>query len=801
MKRFLAGMVLIFPFLLPAQNIIVKDAGTLEPIPNVTVFTPSHSISGLTDRNGIIHFDQLSAADTLIFRHASYRKKVMSYPDMEKSGFNILLQEKDYKLDEFIISANKWEQKENEVPIHISLLKSKDIDFFQAPTAADLLSYSHEIFVQKSQLGGGSPMIRGFAANRILLVIDGVRMNNLIFRSGNLQNSILIDPNSIEEAEILFGPGSVIYGSDALGGVFDFHTRKLSLTTDSSRFMASGLFRFASAAKEQSKHIELTFEHKNWASFTSFSHSAFGDLRMGKTADPRMLRQTYVRRLANHDSIIVNDNPLIQRFSGYDQWNVLQKLKFRINPSWDLQYAFHFTTSTDIPRYDKLHETKDSLPKYGDWHYGPQRWMMNQIQINGKLQRNPLMNMIKIMFAQQKVQESRIKRKFNNDREKHYIEDVEVFSLNLDAEKFLNKNSILTYGLEAIRNDVRSGAYSLNLTNGNRDSIGSRYPNGKNYSLSMGGFMHWKWNVCPRLSFQSGLRYEVYRLYAGFSNRSIYSLDSLPENIFLHDRALSGSAGMVYRFHPGWRASANFSTGFRTPNLDDIAKIFDAEPGTMVVINPALQSEDAYNGDLGLTYSQGEKLKIKLTAFYSLLVNIMVREDFQWNGLDSLYVNDEWLRLRAVVNAGKGNIYGISGQLKYQFTNSLSTQLYYTWMRGRDGMGDALRHVSPPFGSLFLNYEKKQWKASAYIIYNGEIPYVNLAPSERKKIQNYALDAENHPYSPAWYTLNFKLRYRYSKNFSLHLGIENLLDKAYRPYSSGIVAPGRNFLLSLNVHI
>ena len=80
------------------------------------------------------------------------------------------------------------------------------------------------VFIQKSQLGGGSPMIRGFSTNRILIVVDGVRMNNAIYRSGNLQNIISIDALATEEAEVIFGPGSIIYGSDDIGGVMDFHS-------------------------------------------------------------------------------------------------------------------------------------------------------------------------------------------------------------------------------------------------------------------------------------------------------------------------------------------------------------------------------------------------------------------------------------------------------------------------------------------------------------------------------------------------------------------------------------------------
>ncbi|MCK7536351.1 MAG: Plug domain-containing protein [Marinilabiliales bacterium] len=103
------------------------------------------------------------------------------------------------------------------------------MEFDNPQTSADLLAKSNEVFVQKSQLGGGSPMIRGFSTNKILLVVDGVRMNNAIYREGNLQNVLSLDANTIENSEIIFGPGSVTYGSDALGGVMDFHTKELNL--------------------------------------------------------------------------------------------------------------------------------------------------------------------------------------------------------------------------------------------------------------------------------------------------------------------------------------------------------------------------------------------------------------------------------------------------------------------------------------------------------------------------------------------------------------------------------------------
>ena len=109
-------------------------------------------------------------------------------------------------------------------------VKKTELDLPQ--TSADLLYYGGEIRIQKSQGAGGSPVIRGFEANRVLLVIDGVRMNNAIYRSGHLQNAITIDPYALERTEIIFGPSSVGYGSDALGGVVHFYTKKPKINNE-----------------------------------------------------------------------------------------------------------------------------------------------------------------------------------------------------------------------------------------------------------------------------------------------------------------------------------------------------------------------------------------------------------------------------------------------------------------------------------------------------------------------------------------------------------------------------------------
>ena len=113
-------------------------------------------------------------------------------------------------------------------------------------TSADLLEKSGEIFIQKSQLGGGSPMIRGFSANRILMTLDGIRLNKIIYCSGNIHNIIGIDRNILEGVEVLFGPASVMYGSDALGGAINFKIKEPIFNASQTKFNSSQKFQYNS---------------------------------------------------------------------------------------------------------------------------------------------------------------------------------------------------------------------------------------------------------------------------------------------------------------------------------------------------------------------------------------------------------------------------------------------------------------------------------------------------------------------------------------------------------------------------
>ncbi|MCB0619914.1 MAG: TonB-dependent receptor plug domain-containing protein, partial [Saprospiraceae bacterium] len=324
--------LLLFASDLTAQIVTVKDQLTQEPLELVTLYSPSTGASAVTDREGRADLSEFVFSDTILLRLIGYREVAYSYEQLEALGFVVVLAEDQISLEAVVVSASRWRQAKREVPQKITSVSPREVALQNPQTAADLLSLSGEVFIQKSQLGGGSPMIRGFATNRVLIAVDGVRMNTAIFRSGNLQNVISLDPYATERTEVLFGPGSVMYGSDAIGGAMNFFTLTPALSTAGSlSAKANAAVRLASANEEKTGHLDFSLGWKKWALATSASYSDYGDLKMGSNGPDDYLRPFYAATIEGLDTALVNPDPEVQVPTGYHQYNLLQKVRFQPN--------------------------------------------------------------------------------------------------------------------------------------------------------------------------------------------------------------------------------------------------------------------------------------------------------------------------------------------------------------------------------------------------------------------------------------------------------------------------------------
>jgi len=257
---------------------------------------------------------------------------------------------KTVNIKEVVISVTRNEEEQLKTSQQVDIIKSKTIKFLNTQTTADLLQAGGSLFVQRSQQGGGSPVIRGFEASRVLLMIDGVRMNNLIYRSGHLQNIITTDQNSLERIEVLFGPSSTAYGSDALGGVVHLYTLRPVL----NKTKGNALFRYGAVNNEFSAHADINIGSKKWASLTSFTYSQFGDLLMGKSKGTYDIvwgkKYFYADRINGQDSMLTNPDPYRQLYTGYEQYDVVQKILFAPNDQNTHILNLQLSNTGDLPR-------------------------------------------------------------------------------------------------------------------------------------------------------------------------------------------------------------------------------------------------------------------------------------------------------------------------------------------------------------------------------------------------------------------------------------------------------------------
>lgn len=779
------------------QQLTIRDLATHQPVALAAIQSRIPAGSALTNEKGLADISDFKGSTEIAIRVLGYSPVKYSWKQLETVKFSIYLEKSVISLGEVVVAASRWEQDKRDVPNSLATIDAAEVQLQNPQTAADLLASSGVVFMQKSQLGGGSPMIRGFATNRLVIDVDGVRMNNAIFRSGNLQNVISLDPLAVEQTEIVFGPGSVIYGSDAIGGVMSFKTLTPKLTTNHKALIRGQAFtRWSSANMEKTGHFDINVGLKKWSFVTSLSFSDYGDLVMGENGPEEYLRPEYVQLIAGKDSVVANPNPRKQIPTGYSQYNLMQKIRFRPNENWDVQYGFHYSATSNFPRYDRLIEYKNGILRDGEWYYGPQTWMMNNLTaVNSHA--NALYDRARVTLGYQFFGESRHNRSYRKSALTHRTESVNAFSANIDFDKKAGRKQELFYGLELLMNQVGSSGVDENIKTGESVPGSTRYPDGSVWN-SWAAYATDHIRLNEKLTVQAGLRYSRVILKADFDTAFFPFPFTSAE---MNTGALNGSVGLAFKPSEKWQFNLNFSTGFRAPNIDDVGKVFESQPGAVVVPNPDLVPEYAYNGEIGINRLLGEYVKLDFTAYYTFLEKALVRRDFQLNGQDSILYDGDMSRVQAIQNAAFAYVYGVQAGLEIKLPSGIGLSSKYTWQKGEEELDNGskapLRHAGPWFGATHLTYSRNRLKADLYGVYNGSITNENLAPSEQAKTFIYAKDDNGKPWSPGWYTLNVKFMHQVTDFLSLTAGVENITSQRYRSYSSGIVAPGRNFIVSL----
>ena len=782
-----------------SQNLTIIDENN-KPVIGASIFSDLSNYE-TTDKNGNVSLDKFSRSDTLTIKQYGFKEEKL--PKAKLKDTLILLYDNEL-LDEVVISASKFSQKFREVPKKVTQINRSMIEFTNPMTSADLLERGGYVYIQKSQLGGGSPMIRGLSTNRLVLSVDGVRLNNAIFRSGNIHNVISISPMNIENTEVIMGSASVLYGSDAIGGVMNFYTKKAKLSNDSNPNIQINInSRYSSASNEKMYHIDFNYGLEKIAFLSSFSKSDFDDLTMGIHGPSDYLRPNYVtQNSAGDDVLVTNSKPRVQRNTGYSQTNFMQKVLYEPNEDLSIDIGIHFSKTGNIPRYDRLIRTNENEGLYySEWYYGPQEWLLINSQLTFIPKETKFYDELKFGSSFQRFSESRNSRRFSDSFLKSREEELDIFSLNLDFFKKISENSNITYGLEMIENKVGSFAKSINISDLSETPISTRYPDNSSLN-SLGLYVNYKTKIIEDVFFQSGVRYSSTVLKSDLSQNNSY-YDFMYENTTLENGAFVGGIGLswVRNIYNNWKF--NINTAFRSPNIDDLAKVFDSEPGSVVVPNPDLKPERSFGLEFGGYFRTKNNIELDFSSYVTYLYNSFIRDDFTLsNGVSEIIYDGELSQIQALQNSSKSFIYGIEFGINMFLNKNFRMKSQHNLIAGYElddlPFGMPVRHIPPNYGNFHLIYNNGDFTIDTYLNYNSKISFNNLAESERAKPYMYALDENGNPYSPSWMTFNVRSKYSFSKMLNINFTVENITNKLYRPYSSGISAPGINFIFSFS---
>ncbi|MBQ8270296.1 MAG: TonB-dependent receptor [Bacteroidaceae bacterium] len=706
-------------------------------------------------------------------------------------------------LGEVVVSSSRWCRESDSQPVKVTGISFEEAAAYNPQTAADLLGLTGEVFIQKSQYGGGSPMIRGFATNRLLYSIDGIRMNSAIFRSGNIQNVISLDPFAVERSEVLFGPGAVSYGSDAIGGAMVFRTLAPRLAKDESPlFYGSATVRTATASNERTAHAHAGVGWKRWALLTSFTASSYDDLEQGTHGPEKYVMPYIVHPHYNgygvFDYVADNSDRRKQSPSGYSQMNFMQKVRYSPVRAWNIEYALHISRTSEYARYDRHQRTRDGIPRYAEWDYGPQKWVMNHLRIEHAGE-NVLYDSMRVNMALQRFEESRISRNLGKPLRETQSEEVDAWSINTDFLKKITKDITLTYGAEYVQNNVRSTGVGTDVVTGSQTVIAARYPKAEWYSAGI--YAQGEWHITNRLNIAAGLRYNYYRIDNDFSTAG-YEVPFAPRQS-ADAGSVSGNIGLNWRPSYGWLFRVNYARGFRAPNVDDMGKLFDSVDGCVTVPNPSLKPEYADNIEVGIAKIFGTSVEVGVTAYYTRLHDAIVRRDYLFNGSGTMIYQGNECRVQALQNAAVAQVWGLQGTFDAKFAKWFYASARVSWQRGREeldnGETSPSRHAAPLFGRAAIGFSHKRFSVEAFTQFQAKCSAEDMPEEERGKSEMYALDASGNVYSPSWVTFNMRASYKVTDFLVVNATVENITDRRYRPYSCGISAPGRNFTLSLRL--
>ena len=652
----------------------------------------------------------------------------------------------DKTLDAIQVTATRRAESAYDVPQAVTVVGEAELRKRTGQTNADLLHGDVGTFVQQTTPGQALVIVRGLKGSEVLHMVDGFRLNDAFLRNAPNQYPALIEPLMIEQIEVVHGPASVLYGSDAMGGVVQ---------------MLSPQTRYSESGWDQSARLRTRYASADSSSITRVEYAGNSDrfsIQGGATyQDVNLLR--------------VGGDGRVLPFTAYTSRFADAKIGFMAAEGHELIASFQYARQPKTPRFDELFpgfgQTK---PGSAEFLFKPQERYFAQLKYKFDVG-TAAFDRGSISIGRQDIVDDRLNRDFGTVNRDLEDNASELIGLTAQFEKTLGAHYFV-YGFERYDDEVSSARRRVNISTGVLSARPSRYPNGSTMDSS-GIFVSDDWNASDRLDISAGLRY------------SQIEIDLPPvingTGVSLSPNKLTGNLGFNFELTEGLRLVGNYGRGFRAPNVFDLGT-FGTRPGNRFNIpNANLKPETVDSIDVGLKLQQGPWLG-ELIAYKSRYQDkITSVETGALTPTGQVVVQSQ--------NATRLDLHGIEAGVKFINDGPWSAYASATLTRGTEKLGiaeyDADR-IPPLFGKVGADYRLTGvWTLSAYSFFAARQD--RLSPRD-------LTDPRVNPAGTAGYaTTNIAATWNVREELDLRLSAENLADRKYREHGTGLDEAGRSF--------
>ncbi|WP_462251869.1 TonB-dependent receptor plug domain-containing protein [Ferruginibacter sp.] len=646
------------------------------------------------------------------------------------------------KLQEVVVTATRKNSNPLLTPYSVNISGRKQMDDYQYRTTPEALASVNGVFVQKTNHGGGSPIVRGVTGNQTLILVDGIRLNNSTFRYGPNQYLNTIDAYTINKIEVAKGTGSVQYGTDAIGGVINLITNNPQFSADKPAFKAKAIAKYMTGDMEKTARIEAMYSNKRFALLTGISKRNFGDIIGGDTTGK-------------------------QSPSGYNEWAFDVKAKFLLKESIQLTIASQFLQQQHVPVYHKV-----QLENFSVNEMDPQQRLLTYARINlqGK---SAWVKETEITFSFQQGIEGRNSLKNGSTALRKEEDKTKTTGITADILSVISKRWAANSGIEIYNDKVNSTREDINTQTNVTDSKRGLYPDNSkygNYSLYSLHHLHLgKWIV------DGGLRFNTFK---------INITDTTLGNVKITPSALVTNGALLYNISKQQTVYASFSSGYRAPNVDDM--------GTLGIVDfryeiptANLQPEKSQHTEVGYKF-QSKKISATVAVYYMHLSNLITRVKagnqiisgypvYKKENTEAAFIKGIETEFNAEVTQ---HVYFSSG-ISYAYGQSLSKQ-------------EPLRRIPPFNGRLTGTYRNNKWFAATEFQFASKQTRLAQGDKDDNRIGKNG--------TAGWQIINLYAGYKLS-SFHFNIGLQNLLNEDYRTHGSGINGVGRSGWLAVAIKI